>query len=401
MRIAYVLKKFPRLSETFILNELLGLEALGHEVEVLSLRPPDDEPRHRDLARLRAQVHIIPRKTSRSFEEDSSSIEGIFLQLPLRNRSKTWAQGLEVASLCQSLGIDHVHAHFMTIASHVAAISRLHGGPPFTVTAHAKDIFRFGINEELFRRVAQLSDGLVTVSQFNRRFIRRRFFSDEPDFPIEMVYNGLPLKDLPPPPSAESRDRGLILAVGRLVEKKGFDLLVEAAAMLAGLETPFRIVIAGGGEQEGELRSMIVAQGLQEHIELLGPIPREEVIRLMGEARMLILPCREGSDGNRDALPTVLIEALACGLPAISTNMVGIPEIIIDEEHGLLIEPEDTGALAQAVHRLLVDDTLWQRCSAAGPLRARSLFDRGHTLPKLARIFEKRGERSPCTASPA
>ena len=386
MKIAYVLKKFPRLSETFILNEVLGLEALGHEVVIFSLRPADDEPRHEGLRRLKAEVQLVPKENSMPWSEAEGRSRELLQELPAGRRQKTWAQGMAVAELCARHEGEQVHAHFMTVASHVAALARLAGGPPFTVTAHAKDIFRNGINQELFRCVAALSSGIVTVSEFNQRYITERFFGGG-EAPVTVIYNGLPLDEFANGARPVRREPDLILGVGRLVQKKGFDVLIKACSLLRDMGKNFRLVLIGDGDERGRLEELIHREQLGSQITLTGALPREKVIEHLHRARLMALPCCEGSDGNRDALPTVLIECLACGLPAVSTRLVGIPEIIRDGENGLLSAPGDTKAVALAMAKLLDEDALWQRCSDAGPPRARALFDRAQTLPRLVQVF--------------
>ncbi len=393
MRVAYVLKKFPRLSETFILNELLGLEKAGVEVEVVSLREPDDEPRHKDLARLRAPVHFLPRPRGPEgipdAGEDARDLIAGLERIPGGKGPRRWAHGADLARLAAQRGYDHIHAHFMTVAAQVAAASRLQGGPTFTVTCHAKDIFRHGIDTELFRAVATLASGLVTVSDFNRRFVADRFFAGRPGG-IRRIYNGLPLDDpsFLARASAATNPSKRILAVGRLVEKKGFDLLLKALARLRDEGLVIGCDILGDGDEAGALREL--ARSLElEDVRFAGPQPRDEVLRSMSRAEMIVLPCRRGRDGNQDALPTVLIEAMAVGLPIVSTRLVGIPEIVEDGAQGLLVAPDDIGELANSIRRLHEDEALRRRAQESGPDRARRLFDRRQTLPQLVSVFRE------------
>ncbi|HGY91262.1 MAG TPA: colanic acid biosynthesis glycosyltransferase WcaL [Planctomycetes bacterium] len=392
MRVAYVLKKFPRLSETFILNELLGLEESGIEVEVVSLREPDDEPRHKDLARLRAPVHFLrrPRSPERIPDQgdDARDLIAGLERIPGGKGTRRWAQGAALARLAKQRGYDHIHAHFMTVAAQVAAASRVQGGPTFTVTCHAKDIFRHGIDADLFRAVSARTSGIVTVSDFNRRFVADRFFSGRADR-IHRIYNGLPLDDpsfLTHATSASTRSSQRILAVGRLVEKKGFDLLLKALAQLRDEGLVIGCDILGDGDESGALRELARSLNLDD-VHFAGPQPRDEVLRAMGRAEMMVLPCRRGRDGNQDALPTVLIEAMAMGLPIVSTRLVGIPEIVEDTAQGLLVDPDDVAGLANSIRRLHEDAALRRRAQESGPRRARRLFDRKKTLPQLVSVF--------------
>ncbi len=386
MKIAYVLKKFPRLSETFILNEILGLEELGYEVVVFTLKVADDEPRHGDLEKLKAQIVLVPKDSDGGVDDHSQQLGALIEALPEQRRRRIVAQGRGVLQLCADHSVDHLHAHFMTVASHVAAVCRLSGGPSFSVTAHAKDIFRHGINKGVFRLVAKAAKSIVTVSHFNRRYIIDRFLSECPE-KVRMVYNGLPLEDSSDVGPRIEREENHVLAVGRLVEKKGFDILIRACHLLRQSGHALRLSIVGQGDEQESLAQLVHDLELDDIVTMTGPLPREEVKALMERAKVFVLPCREGKDGNRDALPTVLIEALSCGLPVVSTLMVGIPEIVGDDECGILVPVDDFEATAVAMESLLDDQILWSTCSERGPIRARELFDRRKTLPQIVQVF--------------
>ncbi len=400
MRIGYVLKKFPRLSETFILNEILGLEAMGHEIEVFTLRTADDEPRHADFARLRAPVRLLDaRRAAPDAAEAVADLLDLLPAEPAKVRRRALAQGAQLAELARGGAIEHLHVHFMTGAAQVAAVARALGGPGFSVTCHAKDIFRKDIDAALFRGLAARAARVVTVSEFNRRYIADRFLGGRID-EIVMVPNGMPLDDAAFQPPITPRDRKLILGVGRLVEKKGFDLLLRATARLVASGHDPKVVIVGQGEEQAALAALVEELGLADRVSLVGALPREEVFALMRRARVFALPCREGRDGNRDALPTVLIEALALGLPAVSTRMVGIPEIIDDDVQGRLVPVEDVEALSAALSELLGDDDAFRRMATAAPGKARACFDRSTTLPRLAAVFDDALRRPSTAAEP-
>ncbi|MFT7620575.1 MAG: colanic acid/amylovoran biosynthesis glycosyltransferase, partial [Planctomycetota bacterium] len=318
--------------------------------------------------------------------ENDSKTQQYVESLAHRRQRKTLAQGLQLAQLCQEHSIEHLHAHFMTVSSHVAAICRLIGGPTFSVTAHAKDIFREGIDLALFRQTAKIASSLVTVSHFNERYILNRFF-DKERAKVKVIYNGLPLEKLELLGAQASRQPGEILAVGRLVEKKGFDVLLQACAELKSAGQSFHLKLVGKGDQASVLEELVKNLDLSDYVSFLGALPREEVVRLMHAAELLVLPCRRGSDGNSDALPTVLIEALGCGLPVISTDFVGIPEIVVHEECGILVSPDDVNGLTDAIARMLGDAPMRMAFAKVGRARAHALFDRSRTLPQLMDVF--------------
>jgi glycosyltransferase involved in cell wall biosynthesis len=399
-RTGYVLKKYPRLSETFILNEILGVEAAGRAVDVWSLTPADEGRFHADLARVKAAVTYLPGvgsgSTLAAFEavrDLGVSTDGVaralgFLgRLPAERRAGLLVQGLLIARAARERGVTHLHAHFLTVAAHAAYVARLCGGPTFSVTAHAKDVFRDAVDPAVFREVAEGARAVVTVCDYNRRFIAERFLAGS-SARLVRIYNGLPLDELRIPPA--TREPGLILGVGRLVPKKGFDRLVRAAHALKARGVRARTVIVGDGEEREALRSLVAELGLSAEVTLTGPLPREDVLAWMAKARVLAAPCVRDDDGNQDALPTVLLEALAAGLPSVATPVAGVPEIVEDGAEGLLVPENDVPALATALARLLDDDATWRRMAGAGPAKARARFDRAATLPQLLAVFDGR-----------
>ncbi len=388
-RIGYVLKKFPRLSETFILSELLGVEGAGFDVRVFSHRPADEEPRHKDLASLRAPVNVLPedRKSVPRVLENAgparAAIESLMARLPEKRARGMVAQGAALAAEVQSQGITHLHAHFMTVAARIAHIAHLLTGVSYTVTAHAKDIWRKDIDREFFARVAEGARAIVTVSDDNARFLDGDLLLGR-DARVVRIYNGLPDGITP---LSLPRDPGLVVAAGRLVEKKGFDVLLRALAQLRAAGVPFRCLIAGDGEERQRLEALAAELALGEQFRILGMMPREEVLALMARARLLALPCIRGADGNQDALPTVALEALALATPVVATPVGGIPEIVHHGEHGLVVPEGDADALARALREMLTDDVLWARCHLEGPHHVETHFRQRNTLPQLLALF--------------
>ncbi|MGH8934819.1 MAG: glycosyltransferase [Acidimicrobiia bacterium] len=396
LRVGYVLKKYPRLSETFILDEILGLEAVGVELAVLSLRLPDDGRFHGDLARVQAKVAYLPDfglcSVLGAFDAlDRLEKAGLapalrFLELfPQRERAKLLVQALHLADQVGSLEIGHLHAHFMTVAAHVTYLAHLLCGVPFSATAHAKDVYRHTVDARIFRKVAGAAEALVTVCEANRAFIRREILGQVPARLVR-IYNGVFLDQMPT--RVAHPDPRLVVGVGRMVEKKGFDVLLGACRLLSERGVDFRLVLVGDGEEWERLDQERRRLGLEDRVHMVGPQPRDEVLRLMAEARVIAAPCVTGRDGNQDALPTVLLEAMALGLPAVSTAVGGIPEIVGHERQGLLVPERDHQALAAALERVLTDDVLWARLSAAGRAKARERFDRKRNLQDLVAVFQ-------------
>ncbi len=257
-----------------------------------------------------------------------------------------------------TFGIDHVHVHFASTAASVAYYLHRLGGPTYSITAHAKDIYHQSVSPVALRRKLRAAAFTVTVSDFNLRHLEGLLAADG-GAPARLVrlYNGLDLERfrLRPvaPPTRLADAPPLILGVGRLVEKKGFDDLIRACALLRDQGRAFRCAIVGKGENLGALRGLIAQLGLEDSVQLPGPLPRESLLELYPQAALLAAPCVIGDDGNRDGLPTVLLEAAALGVPLVSTPVTGIPELVRDGETGWLVPPRDPAALAQAMARVL------------------------------------------------
>jgi glycosyltransferase involved in cell wall biosynthesis len=411
LRVGYVVKKYPRLSETFILDEILALEAFGIDVSIFSLRFPDDGRFHSDLASVRAPVSYLPPLGSGTVFDAFRALEQVadgdasarlsralgFLDLhPPERRTGMLLQGLHLAGASRRLGLDHLHAHFMTVAAHTAYLAHLFGDVPFSVTAHAKDIYRDAVDRTAFREVAGAATALVTVCEANRAYMRESLLADGTG--VEVIYDGVRLEELRP--SRRPRRRTLLLAVGRLVEKKGYHVLLRACRILADRGTDFECIVVGEGEERERLLADRARLGLDTRVHFVGAVSRDRIYAWMEEARVLAAPSLVGADGNRDALPTVLLEALALGLPAVATPVGGIPEIIESGVEGLLVPSGDPEAVAAALERLLQDDVTWERMAMAGPAKAALRFDGRRNLPRLVDVFRRpaRGD-SPAVAN--
>lgn len=389
-RVGYVLKQYPRLSETFILNEILGLESIGVDVTVFSLRHATEGRFHPGVAAVRGSVHYLPRADKASFleavralpdvaPEDLRAALDFVDRLPADRRAEILLQAVHLAEGVRREGVDHLHAHFLTIASHAAHLAHLLTGVTYTVTAHAKDIYRHTVDWDLVARVAGAATAVVTVCDANLRFLAHRL--DGSGARILRVYNGLGPQDPPAPLSVRRRD--VVLGIGRLVEKKGFDVLLDAVAAIAPHRPTLSCVIVGDGEDRGRLERRTAELGLSDRVHFTGAVGQDQVARWLREAHVLAAPCLVGTDGNQDALPTVLLEALGAGLPMVTTPVAGIPEIVDHDEHGLVVDCGDAAAVAAGIVELLGDDARWSTMSAAGPVRLAERFDRARTIVSL------------------
>lgn len=368
--VGYVLKVYPRLSQTFIVSELRAHERAGLPFTVFSLRAPKPADRGVVEPPLAAEVVYLPGP-----EADLSS---------------------QLARAARERGVTHLHAHFAKLATRVARAAAAELRVPYSFTAHARDIFEESVDETALAERIRDAAQVVTVSRFNVDDLHGRFGRAP-----SLVYNGLPLEDFPYLSPALRPPR--ILAVGRLIEKKGFHVLVDACARLASEGVAFGCDIVGDGEDRDALAARIEAHGLSERVRLLGARSPEQVKALIREAALLAVPCVIAANGDRDGLPTVLLEAMALGTPCVGTDVTGIPEALEPEVTGLGAVQGDARSLADACVRLLADGTLRVRLAE----RARSLVERrfssaantrklralwgAESLRVLFRVYNRRG----------
>ncbi|MEZ4703452.1 MAG: glycosyltransferase, partial [Rhodothermales bacterium] len=307
-RIGYVVKRYPRYSETFIVNEILAHERAGLDLEIFSLRPPCDTHFQASISQVRAPVTYLDEAvkmadlwTAVGRIASKRPEVGLLLAQFDREDPRDVYQALQLTRMIRDRGITHLHAHFATSATSVARMAALMAGVPYTFTAHAKDIFHESVDRDDLTRKLRDAAGVVTVSEFNLRFLRQHYGAHADR--VTRIYNGL---DLDAFAFSDPADRKpIIAAVGRLVEKKGFEDLIDACDLLAAEGLDFECHIAGGGELEHALRERIATKRLGSFVKMLGPLPMPEVIRLMRSASVFAAPCVVGRDGNRDGLPTV------------------------------------------------------------------------------------------------
>lgn len=393
-RIGYVLKVFPRLSETFILSEVLAHERAGRELEIFSLRRPDAGPVHEAVDRLRAQVTYVEHAAitvgayERAIERAGAELPAFAARIAESSSREllTAYQAVEIALAARRRGLDHLHAHFASAAAGVARLAARFAGISYSLTAHAKDIFHESVDlSELRGRLTDAS-AAVTVSDYNAEFLS----SVAPGARIERVNNGLELEHFP------FSDPGgrppLIAAVGRLVEKKGFEDLVTACSVLARRGRHFECRIAGGGELEAALHEQIARLRLEPRVRLLGPCTQPEVTELVGGAAALAAPCVVGADGNRDGLPTVLLEAMALGTPCVATPVTGIPELVRHGETGLLVPEHDPRALADTLEALLASDELRRRLACPARALVAHEYDIERNAAALRALLDASGD---------
>jgi len=425
--IAYVLKGYPRLSELFIASEIRRLEALGLRLRLYVIKPSDEPLRHAIISEIETQPEYLPpagsvssiafwRWLAQHFGAFAPSLRRMLARRPhrvihaamlagvqaIRARrgfrlrkiyAKEFLQGVALADrLLDAPDVTHLHAHFCHGATTVTWLASVMTGLPFSFTAHAKDLYCPSLNPAgLLRRKVAAARFVVTCTEANRQFLRPLANGT----PVHRVYHGLNAEiarmlraksDIRRPRSSTLR----VLGVGRLVRKKGFDVLIEALALLAAREDHWRAHIVGEeGDAAGDLRYRIAGHSLDDRIRLPGPLSQRALYDEYRRADVFCLPCRVDHDGDRDGIPNVLIEAMACGVPAVTTPVSGIPEVIEDGVTGLIVPVDDPKATADAIDRLRRDPALAHRIASNAAALVRERFDGDRLAADLARLFSE------------
>jgi glycosyltransferase involved in cell wall biosynthesis len=387
--LAVLVKGWPRLSETFIAQELVALEAAGQSFEIWSLRHPTDVKRHPLHDRLQAQVRYLPEylyqeparvwqarttaQTLPGYGEAYRIWRADLRRDPSRNRIRRFGQACVLAAEMpgEVLGL---YAHFLHTPSSVARYAAIMRGLPWSFSAHAKDIWTspdWEISEKLSTQHHGAAFG-ATCTGFGARHLQQ--MSDDPAR-IDLIYHGLDLARFPAPPVREERqaqDPLRLMSVGRLVEKKGFDRLIAALALLPQ-DLDWHWTHIGGGGLNDLLQDMAEDAGIAQRITWCGACDQPEVIKAMRASDLFVLPSRVAADGDRDGLPNVLMEAASQLLPILSTPVSAIPEFIDSGRHGLLSD-DAPAALAAAIISLAQDPKMAAEMAEAALQRLRRDF---------------------------
>jgi glycosyltransferase involved in cell wall biosynthesis len=405
-KVAFILKGYPRLSETFIAQEIRALEARGLDIVIVSLRRPNEAHRHPVHGEIRAPVRYLPeylwreprrvfrawRRVRRwpAYARARAAWWRDLRRDPSSNRGRRFGQALVLAAELDP-AVDRLHAHFIHTPGSVARYASLLTGRPWSCSAHARDIWTIP-DWEKREKLAECA-WAVTCSAAGAAHLAAL----APPGKVELVYHGLDLGRFPPPAQprrprdgGDPRDPVIVLSVGRAVAKKGYDDLLAALARLpAGLH--WRFVHVGGGVLAARLGRLAERLGIADRVTWLGARPQGEVLARYREADLFVLASRIAADGDRDGLPNVLMEAQSQGLACISTRLSAIPELVRDGESGLLVEPGDIAALGDAIAALARDPARRLKLGAAGAARVQAAFDMGGGIDRLAQLFGLEG----------
>ena len=401
--VGVILKGYPRLSETFIAQEILALEQRGLDLRIVSLRHPTDKnihPVHREIMApvtyLPEYLHSEPFRVLRGFAV-ARKLPGYRRAYaiwrrdlgrdPTRNRIRRFGQACVLAAELPD-EITHLYAHFLHTPASVTRYAAIMRGLPWSCSAHAKDIW----TSPDWEIAEKLADAAWTVTCTHAGFDRLAGLAADPAR-VGLVYHGLDLDRFPAPAGARpARDGGdpcdpaVILSVGRAVEKKGYGDLLAALALLPP-EINWRFRHVGGGGGSGQLKAEAARLGIAGRIDWLGAQPQERVLEELGAADLFVLSSKVGKDGDRDGLPNVLMEAASQSLPLLATRVSGIPELVESGRTGLLVEPGDIENLAQSLTRLIREPGLRRDLGAAAAHKVRESFSLSRNIAGIAERF--------------
>ncbi len=401
LRVAYILHRFPHLTETFIVREMHWLQDHNIDLTIFSLMAPKSVVRSRqaeDLLALgryspafswdvmRSQLFYLARSPLRYMRalarvawQTYREPKVMLLALALFPKSVRFARDME------ELGIDHIHAHFAWIEGISAGVAKDLNGTTFTIHPHAFGLFTR--NRRDVRRELENATQVVTISEYHRRYIADLAPGVAADH-IRVVHCGIE-PDRIQPPAERTREGPLrILAVGRAVEKKGHEYLIEACGQLRKQRGDFQCdLVVGAGGRRQQLEALVDRFELRDCVNLFDARDEDGIFQLLAQADIFALPCVVAESGDRDGVPVSLMEAMASELPVISTPVTGIPELIDDGENGFLVPPRDAPALAAALETLLDDAELRARLGAAGRAKVLKEFDVRDSAATMATIF--------------
>lgn len=423
IKVAYVLKGFPRLSETFIANEIRILERLGVPLRLFSIKRGETDKVHAMVSAIEARIDYLPPLTSLSGTPFArwltqnipkvwshhcrllSRRKAAYLRTLLKAVRMSWTYrttgfrprkvfikeflqaGDIAARILEDPSIRHVHGHFCHGAATVTWFVSLLTELPFSFTAHAKDIYVGELNPgDLLERKMSAARFVVTCTRANECYLQQKYPHVSA---VYTIYHGLDVQYFRPSAGTPSiAEPPIILSVGRFVEKKGFSYLVEACARLNAAGISFKCMIIGEhGDQLPVISRMIEALSLEGKVELRGAVTQDELKGLYRQAAVFALPCHILDDGDRDGIPNVMAEAMASGLPIVSSAISGIPELISDGVEGFLVPQRDSAALSSAIRSLLESPELRREMGKKARERVCDCFDSHKTTIALRNLF--------------
>ena len=401
-----ILKGYPRISETFISNEILLLEKLGFAVHLFSMRQPRENFAHDSVNQIRARVDYLPESLIRplprllyhnlilAYKQPriyAAALKTAWHRFLRTRKSATIKHLLQAGYLAHRLlpasGVCHLHAHFAHSPTSVAMFTSQLTGLPFSFTAHAKDIYTSD-PRQLSEKI-DLARFVVTCTEYNRRHLSK--ISDGIETPIHRIYHGIDM-DLFAGRDGQQPNRGQpyqILTIARLTAKKGLPTVYQALKILAGRGLEFEHTLIGDGEDRESILKLIKRLKLSSVTRWLGTLPHDVVLEHYRAADLFVLGCEVASNGDRDGIPNVLIESMAMGVPVVATDISAIPELVVDGQTGLLAPAGRPDKLADAILRMLTDNELRSSVLPSARQSVEENFDNRKLIQDLADIYRK------------
>lgn len=400
-KIAYTMSRFPKISETFVLYEIVELERQGMHVEVFPLIREEEQVVHPEALPIVARAHYSKPNDRKVF-----AAHRYWLSHNPILYARTWAevmagnlhspkflsralvvlfQGAWIAQRMQELQIEHLHAHFATHSALVAYVVHRLTGIPYSFTVHADDIY---VDQVMLESKLRNASFVVAISDYNRRFLER-LYGAAAESKVLVNHCGVDASVFEPRVQLPPHDTFMISCVARLEEKKGHRFLLDACAKLRDRGIAFQCQLIGEGELREEVEAQIAQLGLGKHVLLLGRQPRAKVKELLAASDVMVLPSLTTSDGRQEGIPVALMEAMATELPVISTTISGIPELIDHGKTGLLVPERNAEALANALLFLATNPEVGRRLGPAGRVKILNEFDLQKNTKALAQLFQR------------
>ncbi len=401
--VAYIMSRFPKLTETFILYEILALERHGVPVEIFPLLRERQQVSHPEALRLTERARFQPFISLRIL-----AAQWRFIRRDARAYFRLWADVLKgtlgslnffVGALgilpktvlfaleMERLNIRHVHAHFATHPALAAFIINRLTGIPYSFTAHGSDLH---VERRMLDKKIQSAAFAVTISRYNKEVMVAEC-GEEARGKIHVVHCGVDTAFFQPPAMKSESGSFSILCVGSFEEVKGHIYLVEACRLLSAMGAAYECHLIGEGPQRRRIEKQIRTSGLRDRVRLHGGVPRAEVLRTLACADVLVLASVPTRQGKREGIPVALMEAMASGLPVVASNLSGIPELVQDGVTGILVPPRDSEELALALKRLGADSALRSRMGRAGRRQILAEFDLEQNALRLLELIGRRG----------
>jgi glycosyltransferase involved in cell wall biosynthesis len=413
-QIGYILRSYPRLSQTFVLNEILALEQVGVAIQIFAVTDPHEKVVQSQVSQVRAPVHYLDgalqtrpwgsrlkehRETARQFPK--GYLQSLVYIAAHRNidkgytASSRWECFLQAVYLVHLLAlaeertgerINHLHAHFAHDPALIAYLVHLMTGVSYSFTAHARDLYQ--VNSKILTHRIRQASAVITCCQANLDYLDQIAPSQREKF--SMVYHGVNLKGFEPASNttvSHNSSCPVILSVGRLVEKKGFLDLLQALEIVKEKGEPFQCTIYGDGPLCELLGRWLAEHDMQEDVMLYGDRTQQELIAMYQTATLFVLTPVLTEDGDRDGIPNVLLEAMAVGLPVIATAVAGIPELVQNNQNGLLYQPHDVAGIASGILDLLCNEDRRKQLGRAASKKVTEQFDIIQAAYRLKALF--------------